>query len=218
MHIRLGTLPVLLVVTACASGGGGQTGLPRPATGRYDLFLRSQLPDRELSACVLGGLNLTGTRSIISFSTKARVDLPVTYTPITQRLQGDYAQLLGGDRAEVWEWIDGFKLLPTESWTDTRLETRGEVSYVVSITPGAGYLPFSVTETWTFGGLEECTIPTQGGPARVMVFTMVKGRDTVYGIEAYWRNGSTRNWVSFLGLGTSPTAQDEFISIIKSSK
>ncbi len=91
--------------------------------------------------------------------------------------------------------------------------------YLFQLTDGGGYIPFAPGDSWRVGAMRECGTWAEARPIRVWLFTLTGPEGAQYhGVSAYWRGLNQNAWVSFLGLGSSVTAQAEFLTMLRTSR
>ena len=126
---------------------------------------------------------------------------------------------LGGHRGRAWEWRPGLGLLALNSWQVTRQEDGHTADFLFQVASSAAYIPFAPGDRWRVGDVQECGTWADERPIRVLLFSLTGPDEARYhGVSAYWRGRQENDWVSFLGLGSSATAQAEFLTMLRTSR
>jgi hypothetical protein len=161
---------------------------------------------------ILGGESEVVNKTIITLQIAPEYEF-------VQPLALDRMRWLDGRHELAWQWKEGLGLTPHGSFYDTRFERGTKEHYLFQLARGGYYIPFALGTTWRVGAMMECGTWAEDRPIRVLLFTLTGPAGAQYhGVSAYWRGLNHSNWVSFLGVGSSTSAQAEFLTILRTSR
>ena len=213
------TIGLLISPIGCA-GNRIDAPYPQVSRSRHGLAIERQVGRGPLSECPIRSLAVGGRRQLAPIQVQAKVTLLIAPEyQFVQPLALYNTRWLDGHHGWAWEWRKGLGLGALGSWYDTRLEGGKMAEYLFQLGPSAGYIPFAPGDSWRVGAMEECGTWAENRPIRVLLFTVIGPEGAEYrGVSAYWRSLNQNAWVSFLGLGSSVTAQAEFLTILRTSR
>lgn len=191
---------------------------PRPGRTPHDRAIRDRVGEEELKVCQYTEHSARIVREIPSMAVPATFTVGRGYRRIEPEAT-TRALYLEGRYGQVWEFRPDFGLRAIETWYDPRDEDGILYEYLIQFDQMDSYIRFAPGESWSLTDMSECGAYAWGRPVRALRFTAVRDDGmTLYAVAAYWRTMNGARWVSILGLGTAPHAQDEFLTIISQSR
>jgi hypothetical protein len=218
-----------LAVGLIAGCGGTRIDAPYPQAGnaRHARAIQREVGKTALTECPIASIGqdrvravtpILGGESEVVNKTIITLQIAPEYE-FVQPLALDRMRWLDGRHELAWQWKEGLGLTPHGSFYDTRFERGTKEHYLFQLARGGYYIPFALGTTWRVGAMMECGTWAEDRPIRVLLFTLTGPAGAQYhGVSAYWRGLNQSNWVSFLGVGSSTSAQAEFLTILRTSR
>lgn len=217
-----------LAVGLIAGCGGTRIDAPYPEARhtRHARAIQREVGKTALTECPIASISQDRVRAVTPLLDDSRVVNPTIITlqiapeyEFVRPLALDRMRWLDGRHDLAWQWKEGLGLGPRGSFYDTRFERDTVEHYLFQLAPGNSYIPFALGTTWRVGAMMECGTWAEDRPIRVLLFTLTGPAGAQYhGVSAYWRGLNHSNWVTFLGVGSSTSAQAEFLTILRTSR
>jgi hypothetical protein len=222
-----------LAVGLIAGCGGTRIDAPYPqaVNSRHGLAIRREVGKTALTECPIASISQDTVRAVTPILSLEGDDgyLGRGRTIITLQIAPEYRFLrplaldrmrwLDGRHDYAWQWKEALGLRPHGSWYATRFERGTTEHYLFQLARGGGYIPFAIGTAWRMSASMECGTWAEDRPIRVLLFTLAGPEEAQYhGVSAYWRGLTQGNEVSFLGVGSSASAQAEFLTILRTSR